>query len=53
MNKNFMKFNKEKFKVLHLEKNNPRHQYAYMLGDALVENSSAEKDLWGSCWTPS
>ncbi|KAK4822918.1 hypothetical protein QYF61_023418 [Mycteria americana] len=38
-----MEFNKEKCQVLHLERNNPRHQY--MLGATQLGSSFAEKDL--------
>ena len=38
-----MKFNRCKGKVLHLGRNNPRHQYR--LGAKLLESSSVEKDL--------
>ncbi|KAK4829139.1 hypothetical protein QYF61_002354 [Mycteria americana] len=40
---NLMKFNKENWKVLHLGRKNPRHQY--MLGATQLESSLAEKDL--------
>ncbi|KAK4806791.1 hypothetical protein QYF61_005587 [Mycteria americana] len=43
--RNLMKFNKGKGKVLPLGRNNPRHQY--MLGATQLECSSAEKDLGG------
>ncbi|KAK4830829.1 LOW QUALITY PROTEIN: hypothetical protein QYF61_013758 [Mycteria americana] len=42
-NRNLMKFNKGKCKLLHLGKYNPMHQY--MLGADQLESSSAEKDL--------
>ena len=38
-----MKYNEGKCRVLHLGKNNPRHQYK--LGNALLENSEGEMDL--------
>ncbi|KAJ7415311.1 rna-directed dna polymerase from mobile element jockey-like [Pitangus sulphuratus] len=41
--KNLMKFNKDKCRVLQLGRNDPKHQYR--LGDDLLQNSSVEKDL--------
>ncbi|KAK4818537.1 hypothetical protein QYF61_014480 [Mycteria americana] len=40
---NLMKFNKGNCKVLHLERNNPRHQYK--LRANWLESRSVEKDL--------
>ena len=40
---NLMKFNESKYKVLHLGRNNPMHQYR--LGVELLESGSVEKDL--------
>lgn len=47
---NLMKFNKGKYKVLHLGRNNPMHQY--MLGSTQLESSLIEKVL-GFWWTSS
>jgi len=41
--RNLMKFNTGKYRVLHLERNNPMHQYR--LGVDLLESSSVERDL--------
>jgi len=41
--RNLMKFNKGKCRVLHLGRNNPMHQYRF--GADLLQSSSVEKDL--------
>ena len=40
---NLMRFNKVKYKVLHLGCDNSR--YVIQLGEELIENSPAEKDM--------
>ncbi|KAJ7425328.1 rna-directed dna polymerase from mobile element jockey-like [Pitangus sulphuratus] len=40
---NLMKFNKFRFKVLHLSWENPRHKYR--LGEEVIDISTAEKNL--------
>jgi len=42
-NWNLEKFSKQKCKVLHLGKNNPKHQYR--LGSGCPENNLAEQDV--------
>ncbi|GAB0201265.1 mitochondrial enolase superfamily member 1 [Grus japonensis] len=40
---NFMKFNKAKYKVLHMDRGDPKH--GYRLSNECIESSPAEKDL--------
>jgi len=45
--RNLMRFNQGKGRVLHLGRNNPMHQYR--LGADLLESSSVERGTW-ECW---
>ena len=40
---NIMRFNKAKYKVLHMRCDNPHYQYK--MGDVKIEHSPAEKDF--------
>jgi len=46
---NLMKFDKAKFKILHLGRSKP--QYEYRLGDEVIEGSRVKKDLGIKSWT--
>jgi len=49
-NRNLIKFNKEKCKILHLERNHHRHYY--ILGDPSWK-AAWQKKTWESWWVPS